>query len=103
VSIFFLFTIYSLGLLFFSLFRILDGTIIFDETDTIDLSVLYFWLQKALTINQVPGRNFAHTASWEAIAWPSKRPLKGWFMDTLKRIEQLHGWTENLRRPQSTW
>ena len=37
---FFLFTIYSLGLLFFSLFRILDGTIIFDETDTIDLSVL---------------------------------------------------------------
>ena len=33
-------------------------------------------VQEALTINQVPGRNFLHTASWEAIAWPSKRPLK---------------------------
>ena len=24
-------------------------------------------------------------------------------MDTLKRIQQLHGWCEHLKRPQSTW
>jgi dynein heavy chain len=60
-------------------------------------------LQEALTINQVPGRNIFHQTSWEAIAWPSKRPLDGWFSDTLSRIKQLQDWSKELKRPVSTW
>jgi dynein heavy chain len=60
-------------------------------------------LQEALTINQVPGRNIFHQTSWEALAWPSKRQLDGWFNDLLKRIAQLQDWQEDLRRPMSTW
>ena len=60
-------------------------------------------LQEALSINQVPGRNIFHSTSWEAIAWPSKRQLDGWFFDTLKRIAQLQSWQKELRRPKSTW
>ena len=60
-------------------------------------------LQEALVIDQVPGRNIFHQTSWEAIAWPSKRPLTGWFKDTLYRIAQLELWAEHLVRPNSTW
>jgi len=44
-----------------------------------------------------------HVCSWEELAWPSKRPLTGWFSDLEKRIQQLIDWVEDLRRPQSTW
>jgi dynein heavy chain len=60
-------------------------------------------LAEALTINQVPGRNIFHQMSWEKFAWPSKRPLDGWFRDLVLRIKQMQSWTEDLMRPLCVW
>ncbi len=48
-------------------------------------------LAAALAINQVPGRNPFHKCSWEALAWPSRRGLASWFLDLLRRVEQVRG------------
>jgi dynein heavy chain len=60
-------------------------------------------LASALSINQVPGRNPFHKCSWEALAWPSRRGLASWFLDMLKRVEQLSRWSSALVTPLSLW
>merc|ERR1719482_1612469 len=60
-------------------------------------------LAQALSINQVPGRNPYHRASWEKLAWWSKKGLMPWFADLLKRIEQLTEWSSDLELPVSMW
>jgi dynein heavy chain len=60
-------------------------------------------LAEALTINQVPGRNIFHKASWEKYAWPSRKSLQSWFSDLLRRVEQLGVWSESLETPVSIW
>jgi dynein heavy chain len=60
-------------------------------------------LVTALAKNEVPGRNPWSLASWEKLAWFSKKGLISWFLDMVKRIDQLVMWTEELVRPFSIW
>jgi dynein heavy chain len=60
-------------------------------------------LASALVINQVPGRNPFHKASWEKIAWPSMKALSSWFPDMILRCEALTSWSAKLVRPFSLW
>jgi dynein heavy chain len=60
-------------------------------------------LAAALSINQVPGRNPFHKTSWERLAWPSRRGLQTWFVDLLKRVDQLARWSVTLVTPISLW
>jgi dynein heavy chain len=60
-------------------------------------------LAASLGINLVPGRNPYHKCSWEKWAWPSRRPLYSWFLDMLRRVEQLRSWSSNLVTPMSFW
>ena len=60
-------------------------------------------LAEALSINQVPGRNIFHKASWEKLAWPSKKSLQSWFADLLVRVDQLQNWSAELVLPYSLW
>jgi dynein heavy chain len=53
-------------------------------------------LQAALADDRVP-------ATWEAIAYPSKRPLGSWFLDLLQRHKQLVEWTTEVNVPKVTW
>lgn len=57
----------------------------------------------ALGINMVPGRNPFHKCSWERYAWPSKRGLASWFVDLLRRVDQLSRWSSTLETPLSLW
>lgn len=60
-------------------------------------------LVTALSTNEVPGRNPWALCSWEKLAWWSKKGLISWFLDMLKRVEQLVVWTEEMERPFSIW
>ena len=60
-------------------------------------------LSTALSLNEVPGRNPFHLASWEKFAWPSRKNLQHWFCDLERRIEQLVNWEERLELPRSLW
>lgn len=60
-------------------------------------------LASALIINQVPGRNPFHKASWEKLAWASMKSLSAWFPDMILRCEALERWTEKLVLPFSLW
>ena len=60
-------------------------------------------LQSALSIMQVPGRNVFHLTTWEKSAWPSKKGLASWFLDLLRRVEQLERWTSELVLPLCLW
>jgi dynein heavy chain len=65
-------------------------------------------LATALSINEVPGRNPFSRASWERLAWPSKKSLGSWFSELLQRVEQLQAWVgpsdaPTLKRPISLW
>ena len=40
-------------------------------------------LVRALSVEQVPGRNPAHQVSWERVAWPSKKSLMSWYVAAL--------------------
>ena len=42
-------------------------------------------------------------ASWESLAYPSKRALGSWFHDFLQRHKQLNDWTAELTLPKVTW
>jgi dynein heavy chain len=57
----------------------------------------------ALSINQVPGRNPFSKCSWERLAWSSRRGLQSWFVDLLKRVDQLSRWSATLVTPVSLW
>merc|ERR1712070_294278 len=57
----------------------------------------------SLTTNEVPGRNPFGLCSWEKYAWWSKKGLVTWFLDMIKRVDQLVEWTEELIRPFSLW
>ena len=60
-------------------------------------------LRVALSINEVPGRNVFSKTNWEKVAWPSKKTLPSWFMELLRRVEQLDRWTDEMERPVSLW
>lgn len=60
-------------------------------------------LMQALSINQVPGRNPFHKTSWEKLAWWSKKSLSSWFLDLLRRVNQLEDWSMDLVLPYSLW
>ncbi len=60
-------------------------------------------LASALSLNEVPGRNPFHLASWEKLAWPSRKNLQHWFHDLEQRIEQLVTWEAKLELPTSLW
>jgi len=60
-------------------------------------------LSSALSINQVPGRNPFHKASWEKFAWPSMKALATWYPDAILRCEALEKWTEKITLPFSLW
>lgn len=61
-------------------------------------------LAGSLAINQVPGRNPLAKTSWERLAWPSRKPLSSWFLDLLRRVEQLRRWSAgNIVTPTSVW
>ena len=54
-------------------------------------------LAEALSINQVPGRNPFHKASWEKYAWPSMKNLATWYPNMILRCDALEKWTEKVR------
>ena len=60
-------------------------------------------LATCLGINLVPGRNPFHKANWEKFAWPSRRTLSAWFLDLLRRVDQLASWSFSLTTPISLW
>jgi len=60
-------------------------------------------LAEALSINQVPGRNPFHQASWEKLAWPSMKGLQGWYDNVIMRCDALRVWQETLKTPFSLW
>merc|ERR1712100_176648 len=60
-------------------------------------------LAKALSINQVPGRNPFSSCSWETLAWPSQKSLASWFNECLKRQHLLSFWSSELTLPLSLW
>jgi dynein heavy chain len=53
-------------------------------------------LMIALADNRVP-------AKWEAMAYPSRRPLNSWLNNLLERCKQLDTWTGELGLPKVTW
>jgi dynein heavy chain len=57
----------------------------------------------SLTTNEVPGRNPFGLCSWEKHAWFSNKGLVSWFLDMIKRCDQLEAWTDELVRPFSLW
>jgi dynein heavy chain len=57
----------------------------------------------SLSINQVPGRNPFHKASWEKLAWFSMKSLSSWFPDMILRCDGLRAWGETLKLPFSLW
>ena len=60
-------------------------------------------LASALSLNEVPGRNPFHLASWEKLAWPSRKNLQHWFHDLEQRVKQLVTWEARLELPVSLW
>jgi dynein heavy chain len=60
-------------------------------------------MAEALSINQVPGRNPFHKASWEKLAWFSKKPLATWFPDLCARVSLLQEWSSEMQLPYSLW
>merc|ERR1719231_1165766 len=60
-------------------------------------------LAAALRINQVPGRNPFHQASWEKLAWPSMKDLQAWYEDMILRCDALRVWQQDLKTPFSLW
>eukprot|EP00762_Andalucia_godoyi_P000343 ANDGO_03199.mRNA.1 Dynein beta chain len=53
-------------------------------------------LMNALYDDKVP-------ASWEAVAYPSLRPLGSWLVNLLQRNTQLSDWTSDLQIPKVVW
>ena len=53
-------------------------------------------LTKCLNTNLVP-------ANWEKFAYFSKKLLVDWFADVLLRVDQLNGWSEELKTPVVVW
>lgn len=51
-------------------------------------------LQKSLQYNKVP-------ASWETVAYPSKKVLSMWFNELIERNNQLIEWSKDLITPKS--
>jgi dynein heavy chain len=56
-------------------------------------------LGKALSLNQVPGRDPFSKASWEVFAYPSRKSLGHWFDDLEVRVRQLSAWEEKFEKP----
>jgi dynein heavy chain len=69
----------------------------------LNMTVMMEELASALIINQVPGRNPFHKASWEKLAWASMKSLSSWFPDMILRCEALTRWSDKLVRPFSLW
>lgn len=53
-------------------------------------------LSAALKVNQIP-------PNWVAVAYPSNKLLKEWFMDLLLRCQQLIEWTDDCETPAVLW
>lgn len=61
-------------------------------------------MSECLLLNTVPGRNPLHNcASWEKLAWPSKKPLLSWFSNLILRRNQLADWNSSLDLPSSVY
>ncbi|CAK4711321.1 unnamed protein product [Aphanomyces euteiches] len=60
-------------------------------------------LATAIGLNEVPGRNPFSQCKWEKKAWPSKKSLTGWFVDMIKRHQQLQMWSTDFVTPFSLW
>lgn len=60
-------------------------------------------LATAMSLNQVPGRDPFSMCSWEKKAWWSRKSLSSWFVDMVKRHEQLETWVSNFETPYSMW
>jgi len=41
--------------------------------------------------------------TWEALAWPSLRPLASWMVNMLERHRQLDAWVGEMTTPKVTW
>jgi len=61
----------------------------------LNMSDLMEDLLKALYIEKVP-------ATWTKVAYPSIKPLGGWFIDMIMRQEQLAKWTQGNGCPSTT-
>ena len=71
---------------------------------TLNMSEAMEDLAAALSTNQVPGRNPLAKASWERLAWPSRKPLSSWFTDLRERVTQLRRWSSgSIVTPVSVW
>lgn len=51
-------------------------------------------LQRSLQFNKVP-------ASWESVAYPSRKNLALWFNELIERCNQLQQWSSELETPKS--
>lgn len=51
-------------------------------------------LQRSLQFNKVP-------ASWESVAYPSRKNLALWFNELIERCHQLQQWSSELETPKS--
>jgi dynein heavy chain len=66
-------------------------------------------MAEALSINQVPGRNPFHKASWEKLAWHSMKPLTTWWLEVEERCKTDLAWAnleepgKELTLPNSLW
>ncbi|RHY19216.1 hypothetical protein DYB25_002385 [Aphanomyces astaci] len=60
-------------------------------------------LATAIGLNEVPGRNPFSQCKWERKAWPSKKTLSGWFVDMIKRHQQLQTWSVDFVTPFALW
>ena len=60
-------------------------------------------LAEAVNLDQVPGSNPLHRASWLSLSWASNKGLSAWVDDLLKRVQQLTAWTGTLALPKCLW
>lgn len=65
-----------------------------------DMTNDMFQVSEALLKQEIP-RNGKY--SWLKAAWPSSKPLDGWFEDVVKHVEQLRVWTAEFQLPKSLW
>ena len=60
-------------------------------------------LAEAVNLDQVPGTNPLHRASWLRLSWASNKNLAAWVDDLVKRVRQLSTWTGTLTLPKCLW
>ena len=60
-------------------------------------------LAEAVNLDQVPGSNPLHRASWLTLSWASNKSLSAWVDDLIKRVQQLTSWVGTLALPKCLW